>query len=59
MKLERETKGALRYMEVDEDGDRVEIQDGAKIGTLYIRKSALHSGVYPDNIVVEIQIGQL
>jgi hypothetical protein len=45
-KLEKETKGALRYQEVDEKGEVIE-QAWAKIGTLYVRKSAssvaLHS----------------
>jgi hypothetical protein len=38
-KLEKETKGALRYQEVDEKGEAIE-QAWAKIGTLYVRKSA-------------------
>ena len=38
-KLEKETKGALRYQEVDDTGKAVE-QAGNKIGILYIRKSA-------------------
>jgi hypothetical protein len=37
-KLEKETKGALRYQEVDDAGKAVE-QASAKIGTLYMRKS--------------------
>ena len=45
-KLEKETKGALRYQEVDEKGEVIE-QAWAKIGTLYVRKSrssaVLHS----------------
>jgi hypothetical protein len=38
-KLEKETKGALRYQEVDDKGEVIE-QAWAKIGTLYMRKSA-------------------
>ena len=34
-KLEKETKGALRYQEVDEKGEVIE-QAWAKIGTLYV-----------------------
>jgi hypothetical protein len=42
-KLEKETKGALRYQEVDEKGEVIE-QPWAKIGTLYVRKSAFERG---------------
>lgn len=51
--LERETPGAVRYMEVDDNGEQLEIADGAKIGTLYIRKSALGGGI-PDSIEIVI-----
>ncbi len=44
--LERETKGALRYQEVDDTGKPVE-QVWAKIGTLYIRKTAFERGQTP------------
>jgi hypothetical protein len=37
VQLEKETKGALRYQEVDEKGEVIE-QAWAKIGTLYVRK---------------------
>jgi hypothetical protein len=43
VKLEKETKGALRYQEVDEKGEVIE-QAWAKIGTLYVRKSAFERG---------------
>jgi len=39
MVLERETKGAVRYQEVDAAGNPM--TEDYKIGTLYIRKSAL------------------
>jgi hypothetical protein len=42
-KLEKETKGALRYQEIDEKGDVIE-QAWAKIGTLYLRKTAFERG---------------
>jgi hypothetical protein len=42
-KLEKETKGALRYQEGDEKGEVIE-QAWAKIGTLYMRKSAFPRG---------------
>jgi hypothetical protein len=45
MTLERETKGAVRYAE---DGD------DAKIGTLYLRKSAFPNGKWPDTITVKV-----
>ncbi len=52
MLLERETKGAVRYMEVGTTGQQLELAD-ALIGTLYIRKAAL-SGHIPDAIYVTI-----
>jgi len=42
-KLERETKGALRYQEIERDGRPVSIDSPADvrmIGTLYVRKVA-------------------
>ena len=42
-KLEKETKGALRYQEVDEKGESL-----AKIGTLYVRKSAFERKRFSD-----------
>jgi len=33
-----ETKGALRYQEIDQHGEAVEL-DAARIGTLYFRKA--------------------
>jgi hypothetical protein len=42
-KLEKQTKGALRYQEVDPKGEVIE-QAWAKIGTLYLRKSAFERG---------------
>jgi len=46
--LEKETKGALRYQEIDEKGEAIE-QALAKIGTLYMRKSAFEQGGIPPN----------
>lgn len=37
--LEQETKGALRYQEVDGKGKRLKTGEGATVGTLYLRKS--------------------
>jgi hypothetical protein len=45
--LERETKGALRYQEVDDKDQPLETV-WAKIGTLYIRKTAFERGAEPD-----------
>ena len=42
-KLEKKTKGALRYQEVDEIGEVIK-QAWAKIGTLFVRKSAFERG---------------
>jgi hypothetical protein len=53
-KLEKETKGALRYQEVDEKGEPIE-QAWAKIGTLYIRKSAFERGsAWPKELRVTV-----
>jgi hypothetical protein len=41
--FERDTKGALRYAEVDDDGKLIE-QAWATVGSLYIRKSSLKRG---------------
>jgi hypothetical protein len=52
-KFEQETKGALRYREVDERGIE---QAGAKIGSLYLRKSAFEPGAaYPQTLRVIIE----
>ena len=54
-KLEKETRGALRYLEVDENGEVIE-QAWAKIGSLYVRKSAFErDAAYPQalRIIVE------
>lgn len=54
MLLEKETKGALRYQECDAEGAAVEFAN-AKIGTLYIRKSAYGAGTMPKAISVTVQ----
>jgi hypothetical protein len=54
-KLEKETKGALRYQEVDEKGEVIE-QAWAKIGTLYLRKSAFERGAaFPQLLRVTVE----
>jgi hypothetical protein len=51
--LEKETKGALRYNEVDKDGKAIEHPDFA-IGTLYLRKSAFPAP-FPQAIAVTVE----
>lgn len=51
MMLEKETPGALRYLEVDVHGNPV--KSGYRIGTLYLRKSGFLDG-YPKAIRVEV-----
>lgn len=55
--LERETKGAVRYQELDALGKPIDTRtnmDAAIIGTLYIRKAALN-GQIPVRIKVTIE----
>lgn len=53
--LEKETKGALRYQEASVEGKPKSISEGAVIGTLYVRKSALSSAV-PQALVIELTV---
>lgn len=48
--LDRETKGALRYREVDSAGNPVTDLSG----TIYLRKSAFPGGVMPKAIKVQV-----
>ena len=53
--IERETKGAVRYMEVDEKGEaRDNMHPLAVVGTLYVRKAAL-DGQIPSTLQVTIE----
>lgn len=52
--LERETKGALRYQEVDEKGAVIEEADKYTIGTLYLRKHAFPAP-FPQAIVLTVE----
>ena len=52
MKLERTTKGAVRYQEVDAKDNPVGAGE-FKVGTMYVRKHALPKEP-PENIVVII-----
>jgi hypothetical protein len=54
-KFEKETKGAIRYQEVDEKGEPIE-QAWAKIGSLYLRKSAFERGAaYPQSLRMTVE----
>ena len=64
MILERETKGALRYQEAVEaigepKGSKnwvpLKIADGALVGNLYLRKSALGPGNIPTHLHIAIE----
>lgn len=49
---EKETKGALRYQETDENGSPA---FAPNIGTLYVRKSAMPDGKVPERIKVTLE----
>lgn len=49
---EKETKGAVRYQEIDPDGKPA---FAPQIGSLYIRKSAMVGGVVPERLVVTVE----
>jgi hypothetical protein len=51
--LEKETPGAVRYMEVDEKGVEVD-REFIVIGTIYIRKTAL-KGRIPATLKITIE----
>ena len=53
--FEKETKGAVRFQEVGEDGKPA---FAPSIGTLYIRKSALPDGKIPQTLTVTITTDQ-
>lgn len=53
--LDRETKGALVYKELDAKGKVVASVSDGKIGQLYIRKSAYPDGKYPPGITVMVE----
>ena len=51
MFFEKETKGAVRFQEVGDDGAPA---FAPQVGTLYIRKSALPGGKIPKTLTVTI-----
>lgn len=52
--LERETKGALRFAEVNDDGCIIEGAENYKIGTLYVRKHAFKAP-FPQAMVIQVE----
>lgn len=52
LQFERETKGAVRFQEVDDAGNPKDIAAGAVIGTLYLRKSGING--IPKGLTVNI-----
>lgn len=54
-KFERETKGAVRYQEIDKDGKVLTTSDAeCLIGTIYLRKLAI-AGPHPEALTVTIE----
>jgi hypothetical protein len=49
--VEKETKGAVRYQEVGDDGAPA---FAPQVGTLYVRKSAMPGGKIPKTLIVTI-----
>ena len=49
--FEKETKGAVRYQEVGDDGTPA---FAPQVGTLYVRKSAMPGGKIPKTLIVTI-----
>jgi hypothetical protein len=49
--FEKETKGAVRYQEVGDDGAPA---FAPQVGTLYVRKSGLPGGKIPKTLTVTI-----
>jgi hypothetical protein len=55
MRLEKETKGAVKYQEIDDSGAPVTTSnERCAIGTLYVRKTALN-GEIPQQIKVSLK----
>lgn len=50
--FEKETKGAVRYQEIGDDGTPA---FAPQVGTLYVRKSALPGGKIPKTLIVTIE----
>ena len=54
MELVKETKGAVQYAELDEDGDLVEKLRDCLVGRLYLRKETFDGDEPPERITVSI-----
>lgn len=52
----KETSGTYLYKETDSDGDIIEDMRETKIGNLYIRKSNVPDGNYPERISVTVEV---
>lgn len=52
MNLLKETKGALRFQEVDDAGQIIDDFRVSKIGSIYLRKELFEDGKYPKSIRV-------
>lgn len=55
MQLEKLTKNAVRYAEINADGQPVEQSDSV-LGTAYIRKAKLGAGDPPQRITVTVDV---
>ena len=53
--LEKETKGAVRYHEVDADGNFITDFKAGQIGTLYLRKEVFEDDNFPQSIEVSVR----
>ena len=54
MKKDKETKGAVKYTEIDAKGNDVDIASGA-IGVLYVRKTVFGDKPIADKVSVKLQ----
>jgi hypothetical protein len=52
--LDRETKGALLYKELDDNGRPIESMYAGKIGNVYIRKTAFNGSGFPKKIRINV-----
>lgn len=53
-KHEKETKGAHQFIECDADGVKIDDYRSCKIGSIYLRKSALPEGEAPTFLRVSV-----
>ena len=51
---ERETKGAIRYEELNDHGAVISNMYAAKIGKVYFRKDAFKGG-YPEKLTLKVE----